>query len=371
MKMARFTLPRPFRTAFGVLYHLDRVFLRVQDEAVVGWGEAAIDFPFSPYDQFDVFDSLRTLLCRTQTAQALRNAAAQLPWPAAQAAADMAILDIESQKAGVPLVEYLSLAGSSAAVPPLMSIGIQRSAKATAGEAMMAVRKGFAPKLKLGARVAIDLEVVAAVIRRLPASVGVGLDANAAYPAAQAVALATGLRGHATRVLFLEQPSRTEEGPEFLAELSQAVPFPIVADESCDTPAAARALANAGVALNLKASKLGGVSCCVSIAREVSVPVMVGGTFGTDLHRAYDQIVLRALRVPLPSDACMPACAYFPDPAQRTCVHRLSGLGIGLEVNESSLAKLAVGNPADEYRRLRSENGAYQAVTARPWNWNL
>src|ERR1700749_3129548 len=55
-------LKEPFRFAYGTFHELPRVLIRLETEdGAVGYGEAAIDFPFAAYDMFDIYIALSEL----------------------------------------------------------------------------------------------------------------------------------------------------------------------------------------------------------------------------------------------------------------------------------------------------------------------
>jgi L-alanine-DL-glutamate epimerase-like enolase superfamily enzyme len=55
-------LKEPFRFAYGTFHEVPRVLIRLETEdGAVGYGEAAIDFPFAAYDMFDIYIALSEL----------------------------------------------------------------------------------------------------------------------------------------------------------------------------------------------------------------------------------------------------------------------------------------------------------------------
>ncbi|MFX1562190.1 MAG: mandelate racemase/muconate lactonizing enzyme family protein [Promethearchaeota archaeon] len=370
--MVRFHLLQPFTTAFGKLENLDRVFVRLTTDDIEAWGEAAIDYPFSGYDAYDIYDELQKLVDNLKDRHDIEKWLSIARWPAARAAMDMALLDLNSQLARIPLNKFLGLHTCAVRVPPLLSISIAEKHSIVCSSAILAQKAGYIPKLKLGAGIDKDFETVAVVIESLATPSFVALDANGAYSTIEGTELAQRLAEHyGDNIVFLEQPIRTEQAVLAMSQLVQHMPFPVVADESCDSLEAALQLADAGVALNLKLSKLGGLSSCLQLLSEVTVPVMIGGTFGSDLHRAFDQLAMLALRNPLPSDAGMPVSLYFPNDNHRICSQRNSRLGIGLNIRQLTLKELAIRSPTDEYRRIRQNRSDYEIRTGRPWDWNL
>ena len=369
--MVRFQPKSPFKMAFGTLEFMDRVFVRLANGGLVGWGEAAIDFPFTAYDAYDIYTDLKEAASALEDGQTVAQTIPDVRWPAARAALDMAQLDLESQHRREGIAEYLRLPTGDGSAAGLVSIGISESPKDLIEPATATLKAGFIPKVKLGRGVDQDLSVVECLSSKLGAGAPIAFDANGAYDPRAAEKLLVGLSGMSCRVVFLEQPTNAKAGPEVLGHLAAQAPFPIVADESCTSDRDAARLAPLGVGLNLKLSKIGGPSACLSLIGRYAVPMMVGGTFGSELHRSFDQLVLRALSSPLPSDAMMPAGEYFSRPEYHICERRPMGWGIGIEVVESRLERLRIPFPRREYRGLRQSRGDYEHVTGRSWDWNL
>ncbi len=65
IRLLAIPLPAPFKLGFGVLHDLPRVLLTLEvdqnGKTFIAVGEAAIDFPFSAYDAWDMIWALRQL----------------------------------------------------------------------------------------------------------------------------------------------------------------------------------------------------------------------------------------------------------------------------------------------------------------------
>ena len=71
-------LRRPFRVAFGEFRTLDRVIVTLETHGTKGLGEAAIEFPFAPYDAWDTFHALSPLADRPHAVRDLERAVQDL-----------------------------------------------------------------------------------------------------------------------------------------------------------------------------------------------------------------------------------------------------------------------------------------------------
>lgn len=196
--------------------------------------------------------------------------------PAACAAVDIALWDIASQAAGMPLAEVLG--SRRPPMPTSVTIGIC-DVQQTLIEADAWIEKGFRVlKIKTGENVADDIER----LRRLRAHCGkdveLRVDANRGYTLAEARSFL-----QQTSVLdieFLEQPLAADDlaGSATLTAESE---IPILADESVVSIADAERVIRQSAAsgINIKLMKCGGLSAARRIhdhARAAGLSVMLG-----------------------------------------------------------------------------------------------
>lgn len=240
MRRELFVLSLPFRepfvTAGGVVGERRIVLLRLEDEdGAVGYGEAA---PFEPYDGVTV-----------EQVEAVLRGRSREELPQAEAAVEMALLDLEARREGRPIGE-----------PGAIAIPVNRTLPAGPPEevarlAKEGLREGYQCfKVKVG--LPDDEERVAAVREAIGSWPALRLDANGAWSAEEAVQRIGALESYDLELV--EQPCATL--PE-LAEVRPRVTTPIAADESITGPDDVRAAvaAEACHAVNVKLASCGGV----------------------------------------------------------------------------------------------------------------
>lgn len=236
--LARLSLPfkEPYVTAGGVVAERELALLRIEDDGVVGFGEAA---PFEPYDGVPLDDVVEAL------ADGEPSDAAP---PQARAAWELAQMDLAARREGRALGE-----------PGADVIAVNRTLPAgppdeVARHAADGVREGFSCfKLKVG--LPDDAERVAAVRAAIGPWPALRIDANGAWSVEEAVVALARLAQFDLQMV--EQPCRTLAE---LAELRRDCPVPVAADESVATADDVRAAAEMGACdiVNVKLAASGG-----------------------------------------------------------------------------------------------------------------
>ena len=206
--------------------------------------------------------------------------------PCARAGLDMALWDARARLAGQPVWRMLN----SAAVPTTLvsnitlSIGTADHLAATAGNW---ARRGFDRfKVKVGRDYATDLQGLQAVVAAVP-NCSLIIDANAGYDAPTALEFSSELLRLKLPVLALEQPCSKHDYAGLRA-VKLAVPFGVIADESCQNLNDLQRLAELGAVsgVNLKLAKCGGLNNAIQIgkaARAHGFSLMVGAMVETRL----------------------------------------------------------------------------------------
>ena len=330
--LLRLSIPfrQPFATSQGVVAARDLLLLRVEEDGLVGYGEAA---PFEPYDGVPL----------ERVAEALAgelDGNGDAP-PQARAAEEMARLDLAARRAGRSIGE-----------PGAEAIAVNRTLPAgppeeVAAAALQGARAGYSCfKLKVG--LPDDAERVAAVRRAIGPWPALRIDANGAWSVAEAVECLSELAAH--DIELVEQPCAT------LAELAEVRRanrgVPIAADESVASPADVEAAARAEAcdAVNVKLAASGGFTA----ARET---VRAAAAHGLEpfLSSTFDGPwgIAAALQLAASEDISL-ACglatlelfdAELADALPRPAVGLLAvpeGPGLGVAVDEAALAEVLV-----------------------------
>jgi L-Ala-D/L-Glu epimerase / N-acetyl-D-glutamate racemase len=237
--LLRLSLPfkQPFATASSVVGARDILLLRVEEDGVEGFGEAA---PLEPFDGVSL----------EHVAAALLGGGAHAGPPHARAAEEMALLDLEARREGRPVGE----AGADViAVNCTLSAGPPEEVARIAAEGARAGYSCF--KLKVG--LPDDEDRVAAVREAIGPWPALRVDANGTWSAAQAVDTLSRVARHDLQLV--EQPCRTLAE---MAEVRRSLAIPVAADESVVTAADVRAAAGSEACdvVNVKLAGSGGWS---------------------------------------------------------------------------------------------------------------
>ena len=157
-----------------------------------------------------------------------------------------------------------------------MTIGILGE-RDTVAEARRWTAEGFAfLKLKGGLDPAADVARTLKVRETVGREVRLAFDANGGYTVEQSRAFVAGTTSAGLE--FLEQPTPREH-PEWLSEVQQSTPLPIMVDECLTTPRQALGLARCVRLFNIKLMKVGGIHPALvidGVAESAGVGVMVG-----------------------------------------------------------------------------------------------
>ena len=248
----------PYTTAAGAVRARDLIVLRVESDDHVGWGEAA---PFEPYDGVPV----------AAVAQVLQERVTPTAYAQVHAADEMAFLDLEGRRLGVPVAEPKT---DSVAVNFTLAGATPEDVAAAATAARSDGYECF--KLKVG--LPDDEARVAAVRDAIGPDSLLRLDANAAWSPYEALPRIERLAPY--RLEFVEQPCRTLED---LALVRRECAVPIAADESVQSASdvEAAALAAACDVVAIKLAPMGGLTAAraaVEAARDAGIDPYISST---------------------------------------------------------------------------------------------
>jgi len=250
--------------------------VRWRGQIAVGLGEAACLPPVTREDQADVLRALAGV----SSVDALVALG-----PVARAGLETAALDAVARIAGVPLRALLGDAATSE-LETDVTVAIADAAKMGELARAWAGRGFVALKIKVGKDLDADLRALEAIGRAAPAA-RLRIDANAAYSAAEAIALARGCERLGLTVECWEQPCAAGD-LEGMARVAAELDAPVIADESVATLQDLTAVVarRAADGVNLKLAKSGGPLACLAIghaARAAGLRIMVGGMVETRL----------------------------------------------------------------------------------------
>ncbi len=331
--LLRLSIPfrEPFATSQGVVAARELLLLRIEEDGLIGYGEAA---PFEPYDGISL----------ERVAAALAGEGNGDAPPQARAAEEMAALDLAARRAGRSIGE-----------PGAEAIAVNRILPAgppdeVAAAALRGARAGYSCfKLKVG--LPDDGERVAAVRRAIGPWPALRIDANGVWSVDEAIRCLSELAVHDIELVEQPCPSLSE-----LATVRQAVGgeggVPIAADESVASPADVEAAARAEAcdAINVKLAASGGFSAARETVRAASahgLEPFLSSTFDGPWG------IAAALQLAASEDISL-ACglatlelfdAELADALPRPAVGLLAvpeGPGLGVAVDEAALAEVLV-----------------------------
>lgn len=272
--------------AYGSYPVLNYALLQIHtDDGLLGLGEASPDPEVTGETQAIVLAALRQaaplLVGRDpwDVESLLAACRAALPHaPAALAAIDMALYDLMGQSLGVPL--YQLLGGKSRPAMPLYPvIPLDEPPVMAAMSAKFAAMGADTLKVKLGSSPDLDLLRLREIRAAVGDSVKLRLDINQGWRDAETALTAIRALG-GFNIEWIEQPVVAADLTG-LAAVAAATDIPIMADESCHTPADALKIACLGAAdmLNIKLMKCGGLlqaARLLAVAEAAGLPCILG-----------------------------------------------------------------------------------------------
>ena len=278
-------LKEPYQIAYETVTKSHNIILKViTDQGLTGFGCAAPDREVTGESPEDVVAQvegpIRSLL---EGGAAFRHSYYHHELkkhgqvgPSARAMTDMALFDLLSRKAGLPL--YQMLGGFRSRIPTSITIGIL-PLEETLEQAGRFLREGFRIlKLKGGLDPVTDIEKVKKLREAFGSGFDLRFDANQGYSPTQAIYFMKQTRSSGIEIL--EQPTHTKD-PKGLREVSRNVSVPVMADESIKSLADAFHLTRKGMMdmVNIKLQKVGGIQDAAhinSVAKAGGLEVMIG-----------------------------------------------------------------------------------------------
>jgi L-alanine-DL-glutamate epimerase-like enolase superfamily enzyme len=279
-------LKEPFIISLGPLFSADNLFVRIRtNTGLEGWGESS---PFrtihgeSQDTGFVVGQYLaKAVLGKDPTKISdciLAMDRAIFGNASIKSAFDLALYDLASRDAGVPLFQFLGgKPGRNLFTDYTVSLGPPEK---MASDAKTILDRGFqAIKVKLGGIPDEDVERMRQIRNAVGMEIPIRIDANQGWTAESAPELLRNL--FQFNLQFCEEPIPRQEFMK-LPGIRKNSPVPIMADESCCDPHDAERLIslNACDMLNVKLGKSGGIFKALKIIRlaeNAGLPVQLGG----------------------------------------------------------------------------------------------
>ncbi|MES2828156.1 MAG: dipeptide epimerase [Bacteroidota bacterium] len=290
VEIFRFSIPtEPFVIATGTMYFAQNVLIRIYtDHNIYGVGECSA-FPMI------VGENQETCIAMAKEFAKVLIGKDPLDIPARmddllgyaahngtiKSAFDMALFDIASKYAGLPLYQFLG--GKKREIDTDITIGINTPENMAAAARELKTKGCTIIKIKLGKDVHEDIERVKQIRAVVGSDIALRLDANQGWSFDEALFALGMLEKY--DIEFCEQPMRTWYDDR-LPELHANSPIAIMADESCYNHHDARKLINSLSCsyLNIKFSKSGGILEAQKIhevATQAGMKCMMGGMLET------------------------------------------------------------------------------------------
>lgn len=381
-ELETFTINVPSRTDFRWL-SLSRplgefVLLRIRAGGIEGWGEIVALRDWGGFDgrRHGETSSTVTAIVHEQFAPWLlenelelgelgtRLDALVVGNPYAKALVDIAIHDLVGKTLGVPVYDLLGGAARTA-VPVAHMIGLMPVDEALR-EGATAIEDGVrALQVKGGQDPARDIELVGALRRELGNDVLLRVDANGGYPG-RALARRTLDALADAGANLVEQPTLDVD---LLEELRLSSPLPLMADESCWTPADALDLfrRRAVDLFSVYVGKPGGIAparAVCAIAAAARIPHDLNGALELGIGNAANLHVALAspaellpsvipVNAPAGTFTTKTAGRYFQDdivaeafPFENGSLLLRNAPGLGIEVDLEKVERYSVGRRA-------------------------
>jgi len=270
--MATIELTETFVISRSAQDSADVVYVELEHDSVTGYGEAT---PIEHYEQ-STESALEYLEAQTEALGddpwALEEIESRLlpDEPAARAAIDAALHDLQGKLAGEPVWRLLGLRRVGPPTSWTIWLG-DPDDMATRTEAVAGRFERL--KLKLGGRDGLDVERVRAV--RGVTDVPLMVDVNEAWSLDEALDALAQLSDLGVEYCEQPLPARDPDGPM----LKERSPLPIFVDEDCHVAADVPACAERAHGVNIKLAKSGGIREGIRIAhvaRALGLGVMLG-----------------------------------------------------------------------------------------------
>lgn len=288
-------LTKPFKTALRTVHTAESVFVKVIcDNGLAGFGEAPPTHVITGDSIGSIRYAIEKVIAPQLLGMDLRNReavfkrlnAAMVGNSSAKAAVDMALFDIVSQAAGMPLVQFLG--GYRQEIETNFTVSVN-SPLEMADDAERYISDGFnVLKIKVGIDdIESDINRISGIRDRIGYDIKLRLDANQGWEPKAAVRAIRKMEDAGLGIELIEQPVKAHDidGLKYVTDHSMT---PIMADESVFSPAEALRVLQVRAAdlINIKLMKAGGIYNALKIntlAEANGIQCMTGSMIETKL----------------------------------------------------------------------------------------
>ncbi len=285
IKQIKLPLKQPFKIALGTDYEYVGVVIRIEtDEGIIGLGEASPSSRITGETIGTVVDiiesKIKPLLIGKNPLNIERIMdeinSAILHNPSAKCAVDIALYDILSKYAKLPLCKLLG--GFKEEIVTSVTVGI-KGVKDTVLETIELVEQGAKIiKIKIGLDPVEDIEKIRAMREEIGYDIKIRIDANQGYEPREVIKVLNEIEQY--EIEFVEQPVAYWD-IQGLIQVKESVGIPVMVDESLLSSYDAINLIKAEACdiFNIKLMKAGGIREAIkisNIAESAGISCMLG-----------------------------------------------------------------------------------------------
>jgi L-Ala-D/L-Glu epimerase len=287
IQIFKYSIPmHPFTIATGTMDYAQNILIKVYcNNGIIGYGECSA-FPMIVGETQNTCNEMakdfaaiwigKNALQIEERMEELHAAAAKNT--TIKSAFDMALFDIASLNANMPLYQYLG--GTKKEMLSDITVGIS-TPEIMAAEALGYVKKGATIlKIKLGkGNASMDVERIKQIRAAIGSTPKIRIDANQGWSVEDAISTLDALGKY--DIEFCEQPMRTYNDA-YLPKLVKTSPIKIMADESVYNHHDAISIINAKAcdSINIKFAKSGGIleaQKIIEVCTKNNISCMMGG----------------------------------------------------------------------------------------------